>query len=485
GASFPRAGALAVAGAAGGDAASDVATLVDYALVEALTEGERLRLHPQLREFAVEKLATLPETDQLGAAMVEYWIGFAKAHNGYKGMNTLDAELSGLMGAAQWAHERGLDAKVIELGYALNRYLFVRGRIVEARRVLPWALEGARSLGEPETERFMCHELAVLDARTGHPDAARAGYNRALEMARQLQNLAAEQVEVHSLAVLDAETGHIEAARTGFEHGMELARQLQNLAAERAEVHGLAVLDARAGHLEAARAGYARALQLAGQLNDQSAELDEVHSLAVLDAQTGHTEAARAGYMRALELARQLQNPAEERAEVHGLAVLDAQSGHPEAARAGYMRALELARQLHDPAAERLEVHGLALLDDNAGNLASARRGYERALELARQIQDPAAEARELRDLGELVARHENAEQGLALMREALAIFDRLQIVLDVGLTYLYLARLDRLFGNHDAAIENYRQALSRFEQILSPDANEARQALRELGALP
>lgn len=59
GASFPRATALALAQAAlekpDAEAAGDLTTLVDYALVEAL-EGGRLRLHPLLREYAAECL---------------------------------------------------------------------------------------------------------------------------------------------------------------------------------------------------------------------------------------------------------------------------------------------------------------------------------------------------------------------------------------------------------------------------------------------
>ena len=61
--SFPRAVALALAAATEPPAsASDLAALVSYALVEPLAD-ERLRLHPLLREYAAQKLATLPATN--------------------------------------------------------------------------------------------------------------------------------------------------------------------------------------------------------------------------------------------------------------------------------------------------------------------------------------------------------------------------------------------------------------------------------------
>jgi hypothetical protein len=53
----------------------------------------------------------------------------------------------------------------------------------------------------------------------------------------------------------------------------------------------------------------------------------------------------------------------------------------------------------------------------------------------------------------------------------------------NAALCYLYLARNERSAGTHGQAIEHYREALRRFEQIGSPNAEEARSQLKELGA--
>lgn len=112
----------------------------------------------------------------------------------------------------------------------------------------------------------------------------------------------------------------------------------------------------------------------------------------------------------------------------------------------------------------------------------AAEAGYQQALNVARKLGDPSAEARELRDLGELVARTRDPVAGRALMQQAIAIFERLTAIEDLAISYLYLARLDRRDGNQEEAITHYRTALSYFEQIHSPYAEEARQALRDLG---
>ncbi len=67
-------------------------------------------------------------------------------------------------------------------------------------------------------------------------------------------------------------------------------------------------------------------------------------------------------------------------------------------------------------------------------------------------------------------------------MREAIATFERLGMPWEVAACYLYLARLDTRFGDRDAAIEHYREALRCFEQVGSPDAEDVRGALQRLG---
>jgi len=67
-------------------------------------------------------------------------------------------------------------------------------------------------------------------------------------------------------------------------------------------------------------------------------------------------------------------------------------------------------------------------------------------------------------------------------MLEALAIFERLSDMYDIALCHTYLAWVDQREGNLVGAIAHFREALSRFEQVLSPDAEEVRRSLRELG---
>ncbi len=336
GASLPRAAALALAPAtvattegetADPDPDADTAALVTYALVEPLA-NERLRLHPLLREYAAAKLRDLGPAvaSPLGDALLAYWISDARAHPGFDGMDALEAEAPGLIGAIAWAHEHQRYHEVLSIAHALNRFWFVRGRIDEARFARPLALEAATRLKDMDEQQWAEHELAVLNAGQG-------------------------------------------------------------LLAE---------------------------------------------------------------------------------------------------ARAGYERALALARQLGDPAAERDETHALAGLEHNAGNLDEAQAGYEQALALARRLGDPSSEALELRNIGRLVGLDRGRiAEGRQLIDQSRAIYERLGDVYEIGRCHQQLAWLDERERKHDEVIAHYREALRRFEQVQSPDAEDVRAALRELGAAP
>jgi tetratricopeptide (TPR) repeat protein len=498
GASFPRDAALAFAKAAPdpkraddpserADPEGDVAALVSYALVEPLA-GERLRLHPLLREYAAKRLRDLGSSvgERLGDAMVAYWLAYAQAHVGYEGMDGLEGEASGLMGALEWAHQHSRNGDVLTLAGSIGFAWTIRGRWNEILGALEWAGEAAERIEDRREQWWVSDGKGKILGRLGRMDAARSSMANALKLAEELDDLPGQQSAVHNLAILDASTGRPGAARTGFERALEMARQLDDLAAEGSVMCELAVLDRQTGRLEAARTGFERALEIARQLDDLAAEGEEVHSLAVLDRQTGRLEAARAGYERALELARQLGDPAAERSVMHNLAVLDAETGRLEAARAGYERALELARQLGDPAAERDDVHDLALLDRQTGRLAEAEAGYERALELAQQVGDPRAESVILVNFGYFSAEQlGDPERGRKLILNSLAISDTLNNVYNAGKCHQFLAWIDEDGGNLENAVAHYREALRRFVQVQSPDAERVREDLRALGVDP
>ena len=249
GPSFQRAAAIALARAASDQSGypgveeptRDLATLVNVALVET-QPNERLRMHPLIQAYARDQLGHLPVETQsrLGDALLAYWLEFAETHVGYEGMSTLETEASGLMGALTWAHSHARWRSLLRLATAMDLAWSIRGRRADERLFRPWAVEAASELGDHYGRLNMTHGLATLDAQTGEPERARAGFEQALMLARELGDKAAIRAELHALATLDADASDFERARERFEEALTLARELSDQTAIEVELDALA-----------------------------------------------------------------------------------------------------------------------------------------------------------------------------------------------------------------------------------------------------
>lgn len=275
---------------------------------------------------------------------------------------------------------------------------------------------------------------------------------------------------------LEAEAAHLmRALAWAYEH----ARPWQVLALAQALRLAWYVRGRRTERLRI----YTWAVQAAEAVGDLAWQRWAAHQLAETQRQLGRLEEARTGFEQALALACRLGDLTAELDEVHSLAVLDRQVGRLAEARAGFARGLALARRLGNPKDECDEAHELAVLDDEMGQWEQARAGFERALSLALQLGDPAAEAIELCNLGLLLCEAHHVERGRAMIERSLAINERLSDAYWAGKCHQFLARLEKQQDNRSAAIAHYREALRRFEQIHSPDAEDVRAQLRALGA--
>lgn len=487
GASFPRKAASALARAAttkqAGDPEGEVLTLISYALVEVLPGGERLRLHPLLREYATQKYRKLPaaQRERLGEAMMSYWLEFARTNADLTGLDAMAGEVMGLMGAVMWTREQGRHQEFLALVRALSRFLFGRGRIDEARLVRPWAVEAAQAINDPAELRWSVHERALLEARQGQMLQARDSFERAIGFAQASEDLAAERLEVHALALAYSVLGQHEAARDKLERALQLARQRGDVMAEWMDVHALAMQDDRMGHWTDACEGYEQAYELAQHLTEPAAEQRETYQ-ASQGSMARRCVAAYESFEQALEQLRQLD---EQRA--------DPENRDHHLQSSAYIRMLKLGRAVSEQAiiitqhmrdieAERVEVHCLALLDSRLGQWTAAVEGFERALKLAQQLGDPAAEADELGSLGIVVGLRGEPDRGRMLILEAMKHSEQLNDHLRMGIIYQFLAWLDEREGNREAAINHYHTALSRFEQAqLRTSAARTRASLRRL----
>ena len=349
--------------------AGDTGDLVEDLLCAGLVEplrGELLHLNPLLHVYACDQLGRLHQQirDRLGDAMLAFWIDFAQAHLGPEGMDGLEAEAPGLLGAIQWAYEQRRWNAVVDLVFALNQAWHSRGRRAEELEFRPWAVAAAREQGDWEALRFMLHQLAVLEAEMGNYQQARSSYQEALPLAHQVHDKAAIHAELHGLAILDFEahergrgqTGEakktLEWARNGIEAALELARELYDKARIQTELHSLAVLDAEDDNPQCARERYVEALALAREHKDIAAQSRELRALACLDMRQGQMHAARSKLASALVFGLQARQPALIAEATWWQAELARLENRRDTACDDFRQALSIYQKLHHPDVE-------------------------------------------------------------------------------------------------------------------------------------
>jgi tetratricopeptide (TPR) repeat protein len=318
GASFSHAAANALAqaipmnpGSTGdeGDPKIDLLMLVNYAVVQALPNTERLRLHPLLREYAAQKFKLLPLATQayLGDSMVAYWLKYAQFHSASEDMDALRTETAGLTGAVIWSHRLERHRETIELMHSLSRFLFVCGLVDDARLLRPWAIHAALALDSAKEVLWAVHELAMLDGRTNRVEEARAGFQRALALAQQLGDLASEQAAVRELALLYQKLGRLEEARRGYEQALQLSEQLGDPAVERTSVHDMAVINYLSGRILEARIGFERSLSLARSMGEPYVVAVALSDFGhFLSQETTEEDRARTMITESIEISKQL-----------------------------------------------------------------------------------------------------------------------------------------------------------------------------------
>ncbi|HEX8996395.1 MAG TPA: tetratricopeptide repeat protein [Ktedonobacterales bacterium] len=408
GATFPRSAALAVARVALDEttaapldtterwrwqAAQALDALIGLGLVEAMAAG-RLRLHPQTRLRIAPRLADMPPVtqDALGVAMAEWWLEYARGHDGYEGMSGLEAEAAGLMGALTWAHAHGRWRLTLDLAEALGDAWRAHGRRDEALHIYGWAAEAADAEGQPRERWWARYQLAVAQTEAGQLRQARAGFEAALRLARELADPVAIRDGAHALAALAARAGDTEQARASFTEALALARETDDPAAIRDELHGLAILDAQAGRLDEARAEYGEALELARALGDSWAIYVESYGLGLVEMRAGAPEQARAAFGEALQQARALGDTGAETDTLMSLGALDAQHGEPDQARDELAQALALAEEIGDARRTARALVWLAEIEAANGATPAASDRFQQARTLYERLGDAEAE---------------------------------------------------------------------------------------------
>ena len=329
-----------------------------------------------------------------------------------------------------------------------------------------------------EAEKAFADAYAVAESRPARtvPEQAVADYRKAVRIWRELGNSERQAMALYELATLHRDADRKSEALTYFQQSLELF----SVPRLRAVVHNeTARIWQEIGDPARARQSYEQALALFRELGDTRNEAASLQNLGRLDSRQG----------RALDALERLRQAEEQWRKVGDLTELSGtlslvgeayeKLGETELAVDYHRRALELL----DPRAVPLKrATALSFLGHTlfaAGDFAGAAAAYEQCLQLRRAGgASDAAKARAWTGLGVVEKRRSNPRRALELFRQALAVFQGQERLVDYAVVLDNLAWIHNDLGELEQALNLHRQALDLYRSLTHQEG----EALSHLG---
>jgi tetratricopeptide (TPR) repeat protein len=180
-----------VAGVLGEELVKVERGLEELALLSLVRPGElegRYELHPLLADYSRALAREAGEWEMLRSAHLAHYVAYVQRYT--RDYAALEAELANLMAAAEWSWQSGENNGVLDLAQWLyvggGEFLDLQGHAREAVRLLAWAAEASRALGDRRGEGADLGTLGNAYSALGEVARAIEYYEQALQIAREI-----------------------------------------------------------------------------------------------------------------------------------------------------------------------------------------------------------------------------------------------------------------------------------------------------------
>jgi tetratricopeptide (TPR) repeat protein len=438
--------------------------LYDHNLIGEPTRG-RYRLHDLLREHARTHAAADDPAENLAAIdrLLDYYLHTAVAASRHIAWRIAIAdpasphhrpawapELRTEEAAIAWlrterpnlhacvdlaaAHER--HAHAIRIPAAISDFLHSQGHWNEAVTLAQAALTAARMTADRASQAGALCNLGMAQCHAGDYPSATTSQTQALDLFRDLGDHRGQAWAHNQLGIVQRLTGDYSAATTSQTQALRLFRDLGDHRGQAWALNNLGTLQLLTGDYPSATTSQTHALQLYRDLGDRQGQAWALNNLGAIQQCTEDYPAATASQTQALQLFRNLGDRHGEAWALNQLGIVERLTKAYTAATASLTQALQLFRDLGDR-------HGQADASINLGELLSlssahpnsahtnsahpdARSYHTQALSVAREVNAAYQEARALEGIGRCQIEEGNPGQGVAQLRQALAIYRRI-----------------------------------------------------------
>ena len=352
----------------------------------------RFGLYETIREYAWEKLQSMPELDGARARHARWYLDFGlrtatRAESSKPLLDALDIERENLA----VIFERRLDEPqgapdALSAVLALDPLLTTRGPFGLHMELLDRVVD---HLGdEPALLTSALEARARARLGRGRANDAEADLLVADELARDAGDEHAQGRLAVVLAMVERQKGMKREARARFERAIEILGRVGDERMRGRAVSNLAVVEHELGEDDTALETYDRALAIHRAAGDRRYEGITLANQGVVQQGLGLLKAARANYQAALAIHRELGSRRSEGICHINLGDLAIEFEHPGQALAHFESALQLVRDVGALRFEGITLLQLASLHQQYGEYDDAMRRLPEAVEVLREVGD-------------------------------------------------------------------------------------------------
>jgi len=389
----------------------------------------RTELHPLLADYSRVLAREAGEWESLRGAHLAYYVGYAERYTDDYG--ALEAELGNLMAAGKWSWESGEQAGVQALVQWLyvggGEFLDLQGHAREAVRLLGWAVEAARAVGDRRAEGSNLTHLGLAYADLGEVRRAIEYYEQALAILREIGDRRGEGQDLGNLGGGYAALGEVRRAIEYHEQALAISREIGDRRGEGARLGNLGLAYVALGEVRRAIEYYEQALAIDHEIGDRRGEGNDLGNLGLAYAGLGEVRQAIEYYEQALKIAREIGDRRGEGNRLGNLGLAYAALGEVRRAIEYYEQALAISREIGDRRGEGNDLGNLGIAYKNLGEVRRAIEYCEQALSVAREIGDRRMEGNALANLGLLAKGQGDLARARQLWEQALDIYEAIE----------------------------------------------------------
>ena len=384
---FDRALIAAALAISAEDATRVLGELVRYSLLA--RPGDRYEVtHRLVHTYARERLAPPPATvarlaAYYTAAVQEWW------QAGAEGLPQLDQARPHVLAVQEACQAQQVWQAAIDLEWAMDDYLDLRGHWLDWVRSLEIALSCDREIGDRRGEGDRPGQSGHWRMPTwGRWSRPSSTTSRRWSSPVRSGTAAAKAPTWAIWALAYAALGQVAQAIEYYEQALVIAREIGDRRGEGADLGNLGSAYPNLGQVEQAIEYYEQALVIAREIGDRRGEGADLGNLGTAYAALGQVGQAIEYYEQALVIAREIGDRRGEGADLGNLGNAYAALGQVRQAIEYYEQALVIAREIGDRRGEGNHLGNLGTAYAALGQVDKAIEYYEQALVIAREIGD-------------------------------------------------------------------------------------------------